>query len=79
MEVSSSGSAILYLNLEISSPQNKCLSVINLDTTLLRRFAEPRATLSARTHYFTASIICMTNALLTKDTRMTPLLGRKNL
>ena len=30
----SSGSAILYLQLEINSPQKKCLSVTKLDTTV---------------------------------------------
>ena len=32
MAINSSGGAILYLQLEINSPQKKCLSVINLDT-----------------------------------------------
>ena len=35
MEINSSGSAILYLHLEINFPQKKYLSVINLDTTVL--------------------------------------------
>ena len=34
METNSSGSRILYLQLEINCPQNKCLSVIILDTTV---------------------------------------------
>ena len=34
MEINSSGSAILYLQLEINSLQKKSLSVINLDTTI---------------------------------------------
>ena len=34
METNSSGSAILYLELEIYPPQKKCLSVINLDKRL---------------------------------------------
>ena len=39
MEISSSGSAVLYLQLEIHSSQKKCLSVINLDITVLGRKA----------------------------------------
>ena len=34
MEIHSSGSAILYLQSEMTSPQKKCLSVITLDTTV---------------------------------------------
>ena len=35
MAINSSGSAILYLSLEINFPQKKSLSVINLDTTVI--------------------------------------------
>ena len=35
MEINSSGSSILYLYLDINSPQKKSLSVIILDTTVL--------------------------------------------
>ena len=36
MEIHSPDSTILYLQLEINCPQNKCLSVIILDTTVIR-------------------------------------------
>ena len=38
MAINASGSAILYLQSEIHSPQKKCLSVINLDTTIRVEF-----------------------------------------
>ena len=34
MEINSSGSAILYLQLDMNSSQRKCLSAISLDTTV---------------------------------------------
>ena len=39
MEMKSSGSALLYLQLEINSSQKKSLSVINLDTTVYQQEA----------------------------------------
>ena len=37
MDTNFSGSEILYLELKIDSPQKKCLSVINMDTTVYLR------------------------------------------
>ena len=37
MEINCSGNAILYLQLEINSPEKKCLSVTNLDATVSNR------------------------------------------